>query len=86
MQPLRVIKDDIFFLKEQSFDCHLVLLGQITFYFHVLLLSEKASGLEPRLGYTVRLCSCIFKQLCSRGLATNTWDMKMLLKSAFFEF
>lgn len=86
MQPFRVIKDDIFFLKGQPFDFHLVSLGQITFYIHVFLLREKALSLEPRLGYTVWLCSCTFKQFCSYGSGTNTWGMKMLLKSAAFEF
>lgn len=78
MQPFRVIKDDIFFLKGQSFDFHLVALGQITFYCRVLLLREEALGLEPRVGYTVRLCSRTLKLLCSYGSATNTWVMKML--------
>lgn len=75
MQHFRGIKDDIFFLKGQSFDFHLLSLGQITLYFYVYLLWEKASCLDLRVGYTVRLCNFIFKKFVymSLQLVPQVW-------------
>lgn len=77
MQPFKVMKD--IFLKGTVLWFSSCLAWASYLYFHVFLLREKASGLEPRLGCTVRLCGCTFKQLCSYGSATNAWGMKMLL-------